>query len=558
MQKIFKARSFAFDMLLAFGVILGMCAMAGWMVFDMTNRLVSDSRDAVWEAAVPPTYVHDLIDAQWHSHFDIAGAIGNREALDKARETIAARHNKVEPNWATLVQLSVDFPPDIRKAIENTQGALTRAREAMNATLEGQQDPRELVSRQADQVRQLADVSKTMLQLMQSRIQFVSERAERTARDALFKFLIIGVLIAICLIGVFMALYTRIVKPVSRLSGIMTALREGQQDVTIPATRRDDEVGRLTEAVRAFDKSLVEAEKLRSAREAEREAAEKARKDDFARLARNFEMHVGKVVGSVTHAVEALQKSAEAMSHETGAATGQATAVAAASEEATENVNAVAQAANDLSSSMNDVGARVASSGEQMREVVAQAERANTDMESLGRAADSIGDVARMIRTIANQTNLLALNATIEAARAGEAGRGFAVVAQEVKELASQTSRATEEIAGQIDAIQSASTNAIETIRSMTATLGDVAALSENVGAAIREQIATTGIIADNVGEAARGTMEVTRNISDVTLAIRNSGELVSEVLTSVRDLGGNGQALNEEVDVFLRSIQAA
>ncbi len=558
MRNFFKARSFAFDMMLAFGVILGMCATAGWMVSDMTNRLVSDARDAVWEAAVPPTYVHDLTDAQWLNHFDIAAAIGNREALDKARQLVAERQKKVEPNWATLVQLSVDFPQDIRKAIENTQKALNGVREAMNATLDGKQNQQELLVRQANQVRQLADVSKAMLQLMQSRIQFVSERAEMTARDALFKFLMIGLLIATCLIGAFVALYTRIVKPVSRLSAIMTALREGQQNVNIPATRRHDEVGRLTEAVRAFDKSLVEAEKLRSAREAEREAAEKARKDDFARLAKNFEVHVGKVVTSVTNAVEDLQKSAEAMSKETGSATGQATAVAAASEEATENVRAVAQAANDLSNSMNDVGARVASSGEQMREVVAQAERANSDMESLGRAADSIGDVARMIRAIASQTNLLALNATIEAARAGEAGRGFAVVAQEVKELASQTSRATEEIAGQIDAIQSASTNAIETIRSMTATLSEVAASSENVGVAIREQIATTGIIADNVGEAARGTMDVTRNISDVTLAIRNSGELVTGVLTSVRELGSNGQALNEEVDVFLRSIHAA
>ncbi len=212
MHNFFKARSFAFDMMLAFGVILGMCATAGWMVSDMTNRLVSDARDAVWEAAVPPTYVHDLTDAQWLNHFDIAAAIGNREALDKARQLVAERQKKVEPNWATLVQLSVDFPQDIRKAIENTQKALNGVREAMNATLDGKQNQQELLVRQANQVRQLADVSKAMLQLMQSRIQFVSERAEMTARDALFKFLMIGLLIATCLIGAFVVLYTRIVK----------------------------------------------------------------------------------------------------------------------------------------------------------------------------------------------------------------------------------------------------------------------------------------------------------------------------------------------------------
>lgn len=558
MQHPFKRRSFAVDMVLAFAVIVGMCGLAGWMVSAMAQRLVSDTRDAVWEAGVPPTYVHDLMDAQWRNHFDIVAALDEPNQLGKVRESIAARRQAVEPNWSGLVRLSVDFPPDIRKAILDTEQALQQAAEAMGATLAGQGDRKALLARQTERMMRLAETSGTMLDIMRSRIQLVSARAEITAHDSLMRLLMLGLLIVASLVGAFVLLYARIVRPVSRLSAVMTALRSGRHDVEIPATRRHDEVGRLTEAVRAFGASLVETEKLRAERELEREAAETVRRESLARLATNFESHIGNVVAALTRAVAALQASAESMARETGAATGQATAVAAASEEATENVRAVAQSASDLSRAMNDVGAQVAGSGERMRQVVVQGEHANADMEKLGRAANSIGDVARLIRAIASQTNLLALNATIEAARAGEAGRGFAVVAQEVKELASQTAGATEEIAGQIAAIQSASANAIEAIRSMTQTLGEVAALSENVRLAIGQQIETTEIIAGNVGEAARGTIEVTRNVTDVTLAIRNSGHLVEEVRNSVRDLGAHGDTLNAEVDAFLRSIRAA
>lgn len=564
MRLFSKQHSFLVDMLLAFGVLLTLCAIAGWMALTMTMRLLDNTRDAVWEASVPPTYVHALIEAQWRNHVEVTDALITPAKAEAARANSAARNAKVDPDWKTLVGMSADFPENVKKAIAKTNDALTQARKALDESLAGaaggsQAEARiALASRQNEAMTTLSEAATGMLTIMRERIQFVTQRMESTAMEALVKIVGLGTVIVLALLGTGLVVFRRIIRPISRLSDVMSELGAGHLDAEVPASTRRDEVGRMSETVRGFQQNLLETEALRIAQEQDRAAAEDRRKEGLAALAQAFEQRVGRVVQSVTEAVSVLERTAEEMSRESGDATGQATAVAAASEEATENVRTVAAATADLSNAMNKVGSQVAESGERIRQVAEQARQTDQDVQSLGAAAESIGTVAKVISDIAGQTNLLALNATIEAARAGEAGRGFAVVAQEVKELAAQTARATEEIAGQIAAIQAASANAIEAIRSIAGTIADVNQISEVIGVSISDQMTTTGMIADNIDEAAKGTVEVTKSISNVSLAIQNSGRLVEEVLGSSRDLGREGQALAGAVNEFLGSIRAA
>jgi len=551
-------------MLLAFGVLLTLCAVAGWMALTMTLRLLDNTRDAVWEASVPPNYVHALIEAQWRNHVEATDALIAPEKAGAARATVAARNAKVDPDWKSLVGLSADFPEPVKKAISKTNDALANARKTLDDSLAGaaggaQTEARvALASRQNQAMTALSESAGDMLSAMRDRIQFVTARMESTAMEALIKIVGLGTVIVLALFGTGLVIFRRIIRPISRLSDVMSQLSVGKLDAEVPVSTRRDEVGRMSETVQIFQQNLRETEALRVAQEQERAAAEDRRKSGLASLAQAFEQRVGRVVQSVTEAVAMLERAAEEMSRESGSATGQATAVAAASEEATENVRTVAAATADLSNAMNKVGSQVADSGERIRQVAEQARQTDRDVQSLGAAAESIGTVAKVISDIAGQTNLLALNATIEAARAGEAGRGFAVVAQEVKELAAQTARATEEIAGQITAIQAASANAIEAVRSIAGTIADVNQISEVIGVSISDQMTTTGMIADNIDEAARGTVEVTKSISNVSLAIQNSGRLVEEVLDSSRELGREGQALAGAVNEFLGSIRAA
>jgi methyl-accepting chemotaxis protein len=372
---------------------------------------------------------------------------------------------------------------------------------------------------------------------------------------------LIGGMIAAVALGVFCGFVVArgITKPLAVLTATMKRLAEGDIEAEIPATERKDEVGVIARAVLAFKENLrADAARRRAEEEAKKQAEADARRKSMLDLADRFESSVGGVVTGVTAAADELQATAQSMSATAEQTARQSTVVAAASEETTQNVQTVASATEELSASIGEITNQVSESTKIVGDAVRQADETNAKVQSLAEAAQKIGDVVRLINDIAGQTNLLALNATIEAARAGEAGKGFAVVAWEVKTLATQTAKATEEIANQIRAIQESTASSAQAIAGITTTIGRVSEISTAIASAVEEQGAATQEISRNVQQAAQGTQAVSANISGVTQAAQQTGIAAGQVLEAAGELSRNGTVLKSQVADFLHTVRAA
>jgi methyl-accepting chemotaxis protein len=372
-----------------------------------------------------------------------------------------------------------------------------------------------------------------------------------------------------------------IVRPVSGLTAGMKELASGRFDVVLPGLDRKDEVGEMAQAVEAFklkaaDKARLEAEerhaetarqaedkRLADAREAERrqaadEEAAATRRQAMHTLADQFEAAVGGIVAAVSSAATELEASATTLTSTADTTRELTGVVASASEEASANVQSVASAAQEMTASITEISRRVQDSSRIANDAVGQAQTTDERINALSHAAARIGDVVKLISAVAEQTNLLALNATIEAARAGEAGKGFAVVAQEVKALAGQTAKATEEISTQVADMQAQTGHAVTAIKAIASTIDEVSHITAGIASAVEEQGASTGEIARNVKEAAKGTAQVAGTIVDVDRGAAATGSASSQVLSSARQLAGESSRLKLEVDKFLATVRAA
>jgi methyl-accepting chemotaxis protein len=349
-----------------------------------------------------------------------------------------------------------------------------------------------------------------------------------------------------------------IVRPVKAMTATMGRLARGDMSAEIPGTERKDEIGEMSQAVRVFKESMVEAERLRQEQERQKAEAAVQRKADMARLADQFEQAVGGIVKTVASAATELRASAQSMSATAEETNKQAQAVASASNEAATSVQTVAAAAEELTLSVDEISRQITQSNDVTTKAVRQAEATNSEVAGLASATQKIGDVVRLIEEIASQTNLLALNATIEAARAGEAGKGFAVVASEVKTLATQTGKATEEISSQIAAVQAATQNSVTAINGIGETIRTISTISGTIAAAVEEQTAATREIARNVQQAAQGTSEVTENIVSVSQAANDTGAAAGQVLGSAEELSHQAELLRGELSRFIEVVRAA
>lgn len=349
-----------------------------------------------------------------------------------------------------------------------------------------------------------------------------------------------------------------ITRPLATLQHRMIQLADGDLTAEIPEIARADEIGEMARAVAVFRRNALERDELRALQEQQAKQSAEERRQTRLDLAEGFERSAGGIVAAVTAAAATLQDTARGMTGIAGDASQQTAKVADAATEASRNVQTVAGATEELSSSIAEINHLVGRSAETAARGVAEAEQTDQTVKSLAENAQKIGDVIMLIQTIAAQTNLLALNATIEAARAGDAGRGFAVVASEVKNLASQTARATEDIAGQIATIQGATDRAVSAINAIGQMIGQMNEATTSIAAAIEQQGAATREIAGSVSQAAHGTELVSTTIAAVARTSSEAGTAAERVLGSAGDLSEQSLRLGREIEHFLATLRAA
>jgi methyl-accepting chemotaxis protein len=376
--------------------------------------------------------------------------------------------------------------------------------------------------------------------------------------QAIVAMIIAAAIAALLALGITMMMVRRVTKPLRAVTEKLTLLAEGRTDVEIQYADRRDEIGAIARTVDVFKSNRIERHQL----EAERISAEKLavdqRKAELNQFVENFRAKIGVIIERVLHSSGQFEKDAQQLSGTARSTAEMSGRSANASRQASEHVRSAAAASNELSQSIVEISRQVQNSKGVAADAVKQANATDERMAELSAAGDRIGDVVKLITSIAEQTNLLALNATIEAARAGEAGRGFAVVAQEVKTLAGQTAKATDEISAHIVNMQRATEESVNAIKAIGLTIERISEITTSISSAVEQQGAATQSIAEGVEAAASGTLDVAENVERVARGAGETEATSGQMLGSAQALSEVSIHLRDEVEKFLDSVRAA
>ena len=410
-----------------------------------------------------------------------------------------------------------------------------------------------------ENARALNDTIRGYLEIAEDRmgsLQIVSAELFSTIRQGMLIFSGIAIVIGFGL-GFYIS-HKGIITPIRGIVRVLKQLADGHLETKLYGVGRQDEIGDIAATMQVFQKNMLRTRQLEEEAEEKERLAEERRIKQLNKMADDFEHSVGGIVSVVSSAAVQLEAAAETLTSTLEETNSQASTVASASNQASTNVETVAAACEELASSIGEIGQQMQNAANITGDADENANQTRITAEQMVASVQKIGEVVTLIQDIAAQTNLLALNATIEAARAGDAGKGFAVVASEVKNLATQTGKATEDITKHITEVQEVTQTTASAIEGISNVITEVRDTATTISAAVEQQDAATQEIARNVSQASEGTGEVNSAIVQVTEAAQDGGQAADEVLSSARELSRSADTLRNEVNNFVQAVRAA
>lgn len=369
--------------------------------------------------------------------------------------------------------------------------------------------------------------------------------------------LVSAFVILLIVLAMVLIIHFTVTKPVEDIYSGVIALGGGDYNVAFSYAKNNDETGKISQALEIFKQKLAENENMKALQIEREKRSEEEKRQVMNDLANSFEREIGAIVNTVSASATKMETTAQSMASNSEQTNQKAQMVARAADEASSNVSSVSSSAEELSASINEISSQVTQSSRVSSDAQEKARITSDKVQDLMVSAERIGEVVQLITDIAEQTNLLALNATIEAARAGDAGKGFAVVASEVKTLASETAKATEEIAKQITDIQMASQDSGIAIKEIINVIKHMDEISNSIAVAVEQQSAATNEISRNVQQASQGTTQVSENITEVTQAASQTGQSANMVLDAAQALSKQANILNDAVTNFMNNVRS-